>query len=211
MDADDICYPERLKAQIDFLQANPEVDLVASKALVFRGTGEILGVMAPPVVHDVIVAHPYNGFVFPHPTWCGKAAWFRKHRYDETMPIAQDQELLLRTSRHSRFASVDRILLGYRKDGIDLSKSARGRALLSRALWRQAAQAGGKSRAVMQIVRQIAIFVADAAAIGVRAEEWLLKRKVVTQLASGERAQWDALWREVSASSVASSQIQTWN
>jgi hypothetical protein len=187
-----------LKAQIDFLQANPEVDLVASKALVFRGTGEILGVMAPPVVHDVIVAHPYNGFVFPHPTWCGKAAWFRKYRYDETMPITQDQELLLRTARHSRFATVDRVLLGYRKDGISLSKSARGRVLFSRALWRQAAQSGGKSRAVMQIVRQIAIFAADAAAIGVRADEWLLKRKVVTHLTGDERARWHALWREVS-------------
>lgn len=200
MDADDICYPERLKAQIDFLRANPEIDLVASKALVFRGTGEILGVMAPPVVHDAIIARPYSGFVFPHPTWCGKAAWFRKHRYDETMPITQDQELLLRAARQSRFATVDRILLGYRKDGISLSKSARGRVLFSRALWRHAAQSGGRSRAVIQIARQIAIFAVDAAAIGMNADEWLLKRKVVTHLAGDDRTQWLTLWRDANNS-----------
>ena len=197
MDADDICYPERLKAQVDFLQANPEVDLVASKAIVFRGAGEILGVMSPSIAHEGIIARPYNGFVFPHPTWCGRAAWFREHKYDETMPITQDQELLLRAARRSRFATVDRILLGYRKDGISLSKSARGRMLFSRALWRHASQSGGKSRAVVQIARQIAIFGADAAAIGVRAEEWLLRRKVVTHLTENERAQWHALWRDM--------------
>ena len=199
MDADDICYPDRLRAQLDFLQANPDVDLVASKALVFRGAGEVVGVMAPPLAHEDIVARPYNGFVFPHPTWCGRAAWFRKHKYDEAMPITQDQELLLRTAKHSRFAAIDRILLGYRKDTINLSKSARGRLLYLRALWRQTGKSGGKHRAIAYVARHIAIFSADALAIGVRAEEWLLQRKIIAELTGEEAAQWRALWDGVNA------------
>lgn len=203
MDADDICYPDRLRVQLDFLEANPDVDLVASKALVFRGAGEVVGVMTPPLAHEDIVARPYYGFVFPHPTWCGKAAWFHKHMYDEAMPVTQDQELLLRTAKHSRFAAIDRILLGYRKDAINLSKSARGRLLYSRALWRQIGKSGGKHRVIAHVARHIAIFSADALATGVRAEEWLLRRKIVAELAGAEAAQWRAVWDDVNAQPIA--------
>ncbi len=208
MDADDICYPERLKTQVAFLQANPNIDLVASKAIVFRRAGEIVGVMAPPVDHDDIIARAYNRFVFPHPTWCGRAAWFRTHRYDEAMWITQDQELLLRSAQQSRFATIDRILLGYRKEGLSLSKSARGRILFSRALWRHAGQSGTKRRAIAQIARHIAIFAADMAAIGLRAEEWLLRQKVGTSLTEEETAQWRALWRDMGAGNEPGSHVQ---
>lgn len=208
MDADDICYPERLKSQVAFLQANPDIDLVASKAIVFRRAGEIVGVMAPPVAHDDIIARAYNRFIFPHPTWCGRAAWFRTHRYDEAMPITQDQELLLRAAQHSRFATIDRILLGYRKEGISLSKSARGRILFSRALWRHAGESGTKRRAIAQMAKHIAIFAADMAAIGLRAEEWLLRQKVGTTLTDDEAAQWRALWRDVGAGDEPGLQVQ---
>jgi glycosyltransferase involved in cell wall biosynthesis len=206
MDADDICYSDRLKIQVDFLDGNPEIDLVASKTLVFRGAGEIIGVMTPAVSHADIVARP--GFVFPHPTWCGKAAWFRENKYDETMPITQDQELLLRTAPHSRFAAIDKILLGYRKDGINLSKSARGRLLFSRALWRQAGKSVGKARAIVQIARQIAIFGADAVAIMLGAEEWLLRRKVVAPLTKEEIVRWQALWRDMGEDNDSGSRAQ---
>jgi glycosyltransferase involved in cell wall biosynthesis len=208
MDADDICYPERLKTQVTFLQANPDIDLVASKALVFRRAGEIVGVMAPPVAHEDIIARPYNGFVFPHPTWCGRAAWFRTYKYDEEMWITQDQELLLRTAQQSRFATIDRILLGYRKEGISLSKSACGRMLFSRALWRQAGRTGTKNRAIAQIAKHIAKFAADMVAVGLRAEGWLLRQKIVTSLTEEETAQWRALWRDMGAGNETGVQIQ---
>ena len=122
MDADDICYPERLAVQVGVLQSDPRIDVLASKALVFRRQGEIVGVMSTPKTHEEIVAQPYRGFMFPHPTWCGRAAWFRKYQYDERLWITQDQELLLRAAGSSRFAAVNKILFGYRKERLGLAR-----------------------------------------------------------------------------------------
>src|SRR5579884_4124620 len=36
MDGDDICYPTRLTAQINFLESHPEVDLLGSSIVLFR-------------------------------------------------------------------------------------------------------------------------------------------------------------------------------
>jgi glycosyltransferase involved in cell wall biosynthesis len=198
MDADDICYPERLAVQISALRSNPRIDVLASKAVVFRRQGEIVGVMPVPTTHDEIVARPYRGFSFTHPTWCGKAAWFRKHQYDEKLRVVEDQELLLRSAASSHFAGVDKILLGYRKERINLSKSIRERTLFSRAIWRHAQQSGAYARAVTDIALQLAKFAADAVATGLGAEEWLLKQKLISPLTPEEAAQWRRVWRDIS-------------
>ena len=127
MDGDDICYPERLSIQAGFLRSNPAIDLVASKAIVFRGEGRILGVMSPPTRHVEITSRFYDGVVFPHPTWCGRAGWFRKHQYDERMPITQDQELLMRAAADSRFAWIDEnYFLGIARNAPAFQKAAGG-------------------------------------------------------------------------------------
>jgi glycosyltransferase involved in cell wall biosynthesis len=197
MDADDICYPERLDTQLRLLQSNSRIDVVASKALVFRRQGEIIGVMSPPPTHDEIIACPYRGFMFPHPTWCGKAAWFRKHQYDERMWLAQDQELLLRAAASSRFAAIDKILLGYRKEHISLSKSIQGRMLFSRAVWQHARRSKDQARAAAQIMVNLGKFAAETAAIGLGAEEWLLKQKFVSLLTREETTRWRAVWNDM--------------
>jgi len=198
MDIDDICYPERFAEQVSLLRSDPELDLVASKALVFRCQGEIMGVMSTPATHDEIVARPYSGFLFPHSTWCGKAAWFRKHRYDESMRITQDQELLLRSAASSRFAAVGKILLGYRKERMDISKSIRGRALYSRAVWRHARYSGAYARAAAGSLLHFSKVAAEIAAIGLGAEEWLLKRKLPSSLTPEKAARWRAVWNDMS-------------
>src|SRR3954451_5760594 len=43
MDSDDICYPERLEAQVRFLQQNSDVDLAGCDMLIFGETGQPLG------------------------------------------------------------------------------------------------------------------------------------------------------------------------
>ena len=158
MDADDICYPQRLAAQVGVLRSEPTIDLLASKAVVFRGQGEIVGLMPAPKTHDEVVAHPYRGFMFLHPSWCGKAAWFRKHQYDELLRSAEDQELLLRAASSSRFASIDEILLGYRKESLGLSKSCRTHRLFARGMAagtaiRRLCSRGGRYRAAFRQVR----------------------------------------------------------
>jgi len=201
MDADDICYPERLAVQVGVLQADPGIDVLASKALVFRRQGEIVGVMPVPATHDEIVVQPYRGFMFPHPTWCGRAAWFRRYQYDERLWITQDQELLLRAVGSSRFAAVNKILLGYRKEHLDLAKSLRGRMIYSAAIWRHARRSGAYVRAVTDIALHLTKFAAEVAAVGLGAEEWLLKQKLNSSLTPEEVEQWHMVWSETSRAS----------
>ena len=134
MDADDIAYPDRFQQQIEYLNAHPEVDLLGHGALLFKNEGTVVGLYPVAERHEEICRRPWWGFPLAHPTWMGKRAWFQMQRYDETLEKGQDQELLLRSWRTSRFASLSECLLGYRVDKISVKKSAAGRFAYCRRL-----------------------------------------------------------------------------
>lgn len=136
MDADDLCFPDRLARQVARLRAEPELDLVACGAVVFTTKGEFVGELPVPLTHDKIVARPFVGFPFPHPTWCGRARWFKANPYDGDLRYGEDQDLLLRSFRDSRFAAVDAVLLAYRQDQLALRKLLQGRQTTISSLWR---------------------------------------------------------------------------
>jgi len=80
MDADDVCFPERLARQIERLQQDPELDVLSCGAVVFTDHAELVGELLVGLTHCEIAARPFVGFPFPHPTWCGRAAWCRPRR-----------------------------------------------------------------------------------------------------------------------------------
>lgn len=129
MDQDDVSYPERLMQQIEFFNQNPELDLLAVRAITIDEHNKAVGIFPGAITNDEICARPWQGFYFPHPTWMGKIEWFRKYRYTEPAPFfCEDQELLLRSYRESRLATVDKILLAYRiRRQIDWKKLAKTR------------------------------------------------------------------------------------
>lgn len=115
MDADDICHPERFARQIAFLDAHPEVDVLGTRSVVVDGMGQITGEMPFRADHSEICAAPWRGFYLVHPSWMGRTAWFRQHRYADPAPFyCEDQELLLRTYGQSRFAALPEALFAYR-------------------------------------------------------------------------------------------------
>jgi glycosyltransferase involved in cell wall biosynthesis len=134
MDSDDIAYPDRFERQVRYLESHPEIDVLGHGAVLFKGDGEIIGLYPRAERHDEICRRPWWGFPFAHPTWMGKRSWFLTHRYDERLPKAQDQDLLLRAWRTSRFAALPDCLLGYRMEKISLGKSAIGRLAYCRRL-----------------------------------------------------------------------------
>lgn len=137
MDADDIAYPERLERQVQYLDTHPEVDLLGHGAVLFTGDGQVLGVYPSACTHEEICRCSWWGFPLAHPTWMGKRSWFVRHRYDDTLTKGQDQDLLLRSYRTSRFAALPDLLLGYRMEGISARKSGLGRLNYCRQLVRQ--------------------------------------------------------------------------
>ncbi len=116
--------------------------------------------------HREIVARPFVGFPLPHPTWCGRADWFRKNPYNAELRYAEDQDLLLRSFRHSRLGSVGEVLLGYRQDQLSLKKLVPGRVTFARSAWRNGVATGDVFPALGGIASHATKGVADVASLG---------------------------------------------
>lgn len=115
MDHDDVCHPSRLLTQLKFLEANPHVDLLATKCLKIDEQDGFIGELPFASSHARICARPWLGFAMPHPSWMGKTSWFKKHRYQEPAPFCcEDSEILLRTHKDSVFDAIESPLLAYR-------------------------------------------------------------------------------------------------
>ena len=141
MDADDVCFPERFARQVTQLDSEPALDLLACRVLEFDDSGTATGLRPSRLSHEALCARPWNGFYLAHPSWMGRADWFRRYRYrTPELARAQDQELLLRAYAHSRFAVLDEILLGYRAGPTALRKVWSARRYLLAAQFSQFAQ-----------------------------------------------------------------------
>ncbi len=114
MDADDISMPERLQRQVDFMDANPEVDICGAWLEAFEGRDK--SIWAPPLSDEEIKANLVFESVVYHPTVMMRHTVFSDlaARYDEDYPYAQDYELWCRLSRSCRFANIGEVLLRYR-------------------------------------------------------------------------------------------------
>lgn len=118
MDADDVSHPERFARQVAFLDSTPEVDLLGVRSVVIDWSGRVVGDMPFRATHSEICAAPWRGFYLVHPSWMGRTAWFRRHRYADPAPYyCEDQELLLRTYTESCFAALPEALFAYRTSG----------------------------------------------------------------------------------------------
>jgi glycosyltransferase involved in cell wall biosynthesis len=165
MDADDVCFPQRLAYQIARLREDPRLDVLGCGAVVFANDARLLGELPVGLTHEAITAQPFRGFPFPHPTWCGRAAWFHNNPYDAKLMKTQDQDLLLRTFTRSRFAALEDVMIGYRQDALDLKKMLLGRRLFIGSLWRYARRSGGFLPALDGIAMQLLKSGVDIASI----------------------------------------------
>ena len=136
MDSDDISYPERFAAQVNYLEANPPLALVGTQVVVFDMQFRAKGGRLSPRTHEEICLCPNGGFKIAHPTFLGRAEWFRLNRYDPRARRCEDQDLLLRTYRRHRFGNVQQVLLGYYEDTIALGKLLSSRMHWAQSVWR---------------------------------------------------------------------------
>src|ERR1035437_5642563 len=124
MDADDVCFPDRFARQVARLNTERSLDLIGCRVLDFDDSGSATGLRPYRLSHEALCALPWNGFYLVHPSWMGRADWFRRYRYQIPEVVrAEDQELLLRAYPDSRFAVLDEVLLGYHTGPIALRKT----------------------------------------------------------------------------------------
>lgn len=190
MDADDIAYPNRLAKQVRYLIEHPEIDLLATGALVVDGALRPRGLFPRSGdVHEEICAHPTSGFYFVHPTWMGRVEWFRKHRYRGALSKAEDQELLLRTYRESRFARLPEVLLGYRMTRVPLKKNLQSRWIYSGVLWRGFMHYREPLTALRAVAAQALKMAYETLVIGTGLQTIILGHRI-TPLPEGETDRW---------------------
>jgi glycosyltransferase involved in cell wall biosynthesis len=196
MDHDDLAFPRRLEAQADFLDAYADVDLIGCRAIAFRDNGSLIGMLPFRSTHEKICAQVWRGFDLPHPTWMGRAAWFRRFRYRVPEVIrAEDQDLLLRAYSSSRFACHPEPLLAYRVASVSLPNVFKARMSLAGALVREHARAGryhyAALGAVISAVRPIADAMRVLAALPLPSH-----RNISPVIEPSVRSAWSELWSQ---------------
>ena len=166
MDADDVSFPCRLEMQVAYLDRNPQIDLVGCRAVVFRDSGNVVGLFPFAPDHAALCARPWRNIPLPHPTWMGRRQWFRTHAYRlPEVRFAEDQELLLRASPRSCYACLGDVLLGYRQGPFRLRRTllARRSLLLAQLrLFAGRAQWGHAMKTVAQSIVKIGIDLSAA-------------------------------------------------
>jgi glycosyltransferase involved in cell wall biosynthesis len=189
MDGDDIAYPDRLSAQLAYMKSHPCVDLLGTGILVFGEEGALIGKRQPPTNHAEICSRPSSGFHMVHPTYFGKLEWFREFGYRAGAIRCEDQDLLLRSYRHSTFANLGNVHLGYREENLVLSKIIKARWYFAASQVRYALEKGEFLQMVAAPTLQAAKSIVDCAAVGSGIGYRLLRHRA-RSFESGEVARW---------------------
>ena len=197
MDGDDVCYPKRLEMQLDYLRSHPDVDLVGGGLLLFRSEQNIIGKRIPPENHNDICRRPYVGFPVAHPTFFGKGNWFRWHGYRDVAAAGrcEDQELLLRAFRTSRYANVPNIVLAYREQ-LDLGKMLPTRRFFARMMFASFIRHGQPLLALRGALGQYLRGVVDIFAVITTLRYHILRHRAVPA-SSEDISQWHQVWQSV--------------
>lgn len=126
MDADDLMHPERLARQVEYLDAHPAVDLIGTGTYTIDSANRPVGLRGVGVVPDVRPQAVLSRGLMLHPTVTGRADWFRRNPYDESLAYvrAEDVELWCRTCQNSVFAGLPEPLYFYREGAMVREKEA---------------------------------------------------------------------------------------
>ena len=112
MDGDDIMHPERLKTQISYLLAHPDVNVLGSTAYAIDENNIITAYL-----DCAEFPNPARGHGFIHPSVMASTEWFRRNPYSENYNRIEDYELWLRAFSHSKYYVIQLPLIFYRDSG----------------------------------------------------------------------------------------------
>ena len=124
MDDDDVSLPRRLQTQIDYLQRNPEVDVLSSWAIDCDANETPMRVRQCPIRHEDIRRLVWT-IPFIHPAVVFKRdAVLKVGSYDPSLRRRQDYDLWFRCAAADlRFANIAEPLILYRFTGDYYSKN----------------------------------------------------------------------------------------
>jgi len=121
MDADDICSPERLQIQYDFLRKNTDIALCGTYATVINNNGKPIGRLLNLRTDEYIRIHLLFSVPLIHSSVMGKAEVFKQNHYDTDYKHAEDYDLWCRISANHKIANIPSYLLKYRWHSTNVS------------------------------------------------------------------------------------------
>jgi glycosyltransferase involved in cell wall biosynthesis len=118
MDGDDISMLNRLTMQVDFLEATPNVDVVAATVKLIDENGHDIGTWKEDVIHtsiDQIRSFLSFNNCIAHPTVMLKAPLIKQLRYEPNQMLSEDYDLWLRCmSQNKTIAKIAQPLVLHR-------------------------------------------------------------------------------------------------
>jgi len=112
MDADDIAFPNRLEAQISYLESHPEIDVLGTGAKVVSGSSSAN--VLKPEHHDEIVASIEKINPFFHSSVTMRRGFIESvGGYDAQCLRAQDYDLWLRGVDNAKYHNLPEVLMIY--------------------------------------------------------------------------------------------------
>ena len=128
MDADDLMVANRLELQMKEFEENPDIDIVTSGVYSVLNNLDLKGVRGEnfknPTFEDIIT----KKVGITHAALIAKKTWYQRNKYDESLKIAQDLDLWIRSSKNNdlKIKSIDLPLYVYREeDNVTLKKLIR--------------------------------------------------------------------------------------
>ena len=115
MDSDDICLPDRIEKQVEFLDANKDVDILGGCCSEF-GASYALDYKSVPLDHSDILNSAITRCPIIHPSVMFRASIFdHGYRYPEDTSFTEDMALwLLLLSKDFKFSNLPDVLIKYR-------------------------------------------------------------------------------------------------
>ncbi|MFI0429071.1 glycosyltransferase family 2 protein [Mariniflexile sp. HMF6888] len=124
MDADDLMSTKRIETQMNILKNNPEIDLVSTGTISITNDLTYLGgryVQLNEISFNDLL---YKRATPLHASIVSRTDWFKRNKYDESLKIAQDYDLWLRSCKKNDFniKFITDLLYYYREENNATSK-----------------------------------------------------------------------------------------
>jgi len=115
MDDDDISLPERIYAQVRFMNEHPDVDVVGTGVILVDASYKAIGIQNKPESDKQIKQAICKENPFYHPTVIMRRSFIeRVGGYDEKLRRKEDYELWGRAANSSKYHNLQEPLLHYR-------------------------------------------------------------------------------------------------
>ena len=131
MDADDICLPNRLQLQYNYMQKHPEIGIIGGQARKIDENGKHIGEMNKPIGSKYITK--YIKYVCPviHPTYFVRRDVYKKLAGYQNITPGQDYDFLYRAFNLGiRIDNIPQIIINYR-----INTSGNSSSNISRTLY----------------------------------------------------------------------------